>query len=72
MTKKMVRKFLSKNSHNDDKRINSYLDQKVINANREIDQEFYGEEHQYDEEPMDTTLYNMGDSTPIINEDDTK
>lgn len=72
MTKKMVRKFLSENSHNDDKRINSYLDQKVINANREIDQEFYGEEDQYDEEPMDTALYNMGDSTPIINDEDTK
>jgi hypothetical protein len=66
MTKKMVRKFFSEKSQNDDKKVSSYLDQKVINANREIDQQFY------DEEPMDTTLYNMGDSTPIINDEDTK
>lgn len=68
MTKKMFRKFFSEKSENDNKRVSSYLDQKVINANREIDQQFYGEE----EESVDANLYNMGDSTPILNDKDTK
>jgi hypothetical protein len=72
MTKKILNKVFSENSQKDYKKISSYLNQKVINANREIDQQFYGEEDQYDEEPMDTALYNMGDSTPIINDEDTK
>lgn len=68
MTKKMIRKFFSEKSEDDDKRVESYLDQKVINANREIDQQFYGEE----EEDVDANLYNMGDSTPILNDKDTE
>jgi hypothetical protein len=68
MTKKMIRKFYSEKDKDDDKRIESYLDQKVINANKEIDQQFYGEE----EEDIDSNLYNMGDSTPILNDKGTK
>lgn len=68
MTKKNVNKVFSKNSTKDAKKISSYLDQKVINANRKIDQEFYGEEV----EDVDANLYNMGNSTPILNDKDTK
>lgn len=68
MTKKNVNKVFSENSTKDAKKISSYLDQKVINANRKIDQEFYGEEV----EDVDANLYNMGDSTPILNDKDTK
>jgi hypothetical protein len=67
MEKRMIRKFYSENSEDDDKRVESYLDQKVINANRKIDQQFYGEE----EKDVDANLYNMGDSTPILNDKDT-
>jgi hypothetical protein len=68
MTKKMIRKFYSEESENQDKRVKSYLDQKVINANRKIDQQFYEDE----EKDVDANLYNMGDSTPILNDKDTK
>lgn len=63
----MIRKFYSEKSEDDDKRVESYLDQKVINANRKIDQQFYEEE-----EDVDANLYNMGDSTPILNDKNTK
>jgi hypothetical protein len=68
MEKRMIRKFYSEKGKDDDKRVESYLDQKVINANRKIDQQFYGEE----ETDVDANLYNMGDSTPILNDKDTK
>jgi hypothetical protein len=68
MTKKMIRKFYSEKSENNDERVESYLDPKVINANREIDEQFYGEE----EKDVDSNLYNMGDSTPILNDKNRK
>jgi hypothetical protein len=45
------------------KQVESYLDPSVIEANRTLDEEFY----HGNEGMVDVDLYNMGDSTPIIN-----
>lgn len=41
------------------------LDEKITEVNREINREFYDENEASDKDP---NLYNMGDSTPILND----
>ena len=43
-----------------------YLDEKVTAVNREINKKFYGEDSNQDD---DSNLYNLGDSTPTLNDD---
>jgi hypothetical protein len=52
---------------NKKKRIRRYLDPEITQVNMELDQKFYEEEHK-----ADVDLYNMGDNTPVITEEDTK
>jgi hypothetical protein len=46
------------------RKIEGYLDKHIIEANRDLDEQFY----EGNEDLTDADLYNMGDSTPIINE----